>query len=221
MKVILKWVYTKSKLPNVAFTSEEMDGDIAIQIAGDLEKLGRAQEIMFVDDIGQEWTKKQFLKLNEKVKEEPHEFVIYFDGSHIPGETGAGAGVVIYFKQNGKMIRVRYNERFDLIEDNNEAEYCALYAACLRLEEMGAKHQRISLKGDSQVVLNQLSGEWPCFDEALNRWLDRIENKLKELGLEFEVEPVNLNSKEEAHKLAQQALQGTFINSLMEMPAGG
>ncbi|WP_455663153.1 reverse transcriptase-like protein [Pradoshia sp.] len=221
MKVILKWVYTKSKLPNVAFTSEEMDGDIAIQIAGDLEKLGRAQEIMFVDDIGQEWTKKQFLKLNEKVKEEPHEFVIYFDGSHIPGETGAGAGVVIYFKQNRKTIRVRYNEHFDLIEDNNEAEYCALYAACLRLEEMGAKHQRIILKGDSQVVLNQLSGEWPCFDEALNRWLDRIENKLKELGLEFEVQPVNRKANEEAHRLAQQALQGTFINSLMEMPAGG
>ena len=49
MKVTLKWVYTKSKLPNVAFTSEEMDGDSAIQIAGDLEKIGRAQEILFID----------------------------------------------------------------------------------------------------------------------------------------------------------------------------
>lgn len=221
MKVTLKWVYTKSKLPNVAFTSEEMDGDSAIQIAGDLEKIGRAQEILFIDGIGQEWTKKQFLKLNEKIKEEPHEFVIYFDGSHVPGGTEAGAGVVIYFKQNGKTVRARYNERFELIEDNNEAEYCALYAACLKLEELGAKHQRIVIKGDSQVVLNQLSGEWPCFDEALNKWLDRIENKLKELGLEFEVDPVHRKANEEAHRLAQQALQGTMINSLLEMPAGG
>lgn len=221
MKVTLKWVYTKSKLPNVPFTSEEMDGEIAIQIAGDLEKLGRAKEILFIDEIGQEWTKKQFLKLNEKVKEEPHDCVVFFDGSHVPGETAAGAGAVVYFKQNGKSLRARYNERFDLIEDNNEAEYCALYAACLRLEEIGAKHQRIIIKGDSQVVLNQLSGEWPCFDEALNRWLDRIENKLKELGLEFEVQPVNRKANEEAHRLAQQALQGTFINSQMEMPAGG
>ena len=70
-------------------------------------------------------------------------------------------------------------------------------------------------------MLNQLSGEWPCFDEALNSWLDRIENKLKELGLEFEVQPVNRKANEEAHRLAQQALQGTFINSQMEMPAGG
>lgn len=221
MKVTLRWEYTKSKLPKVTFTSEEMEGDIAIQIAGDLERIGRAQEIIFIDEIGQEWTKKQFMKLTEKTKEDPHDCMIYFDGSHIPGETAAGAGVVIYFKQNGKTVRSRYNERFDLIEDNNEAEYSALYAACLKLEEIGVRHQRIVIKGDSQVVLNQLSGEWPCFDESLNGWLDRIENKLKELGLEFEVQPVNRKANDEAHRLAQQALEGTFINSMLEMPAGG
>ncbi|MGM9931127.1 reverse transcriptase-like protein [Pradoshia sp.] len=221
MKVTLKWNYTKSKLPSVLFTSEEMDSETAVQIAADLEKIGRAKEMIFIDEIGQEWTKKQFLKLTEKTKEDPHEFVVYFDGSHVPGETSAGAGVVIYYKQNGKIFRARYNERFDQIEDNNEAEYCALYAACLKVEEMGARHQRISLKGDSQVVLNQLSGEWPCFDEALNKWLDRIENKLRELGLEYEVEPVQRKANEEAHRLAQQALQGTSINSVLEVPAGG
>ena len=63
MKVTLRWNYTKSKLPSVLFTSEEMDSETAVQIAADLEKIGRAKEMIFIDEIGQEWTKKQFLKL--------------------------------------------------------------------------------------------------------------------------------------------------------------
>ena len=37
-------------------------------------------------------------------------------------------------------------------------------------------YEAVTLRGDSQVVL-QLAGEWPCYDEHLNHYLDQIEKK--------------------------------------------
>lgn len=221
MRVSLRWTYYKSKIPQTIFTSEEMDGKDAISIANDLEKWGRSQNIIFIDDIGQEWTKKQYLKLMEEIKEEPHQVVLFFDGSHIPGTKKGSAGTAIYFEQNGKTNRLRYNEIFDYIDNNNEAEYCALYAAVRQLDHLGVHHQTITIKGDSHVVIKQLSGEWPCYEENLNKWLDRIEEELQKLGLKFQAIPINRKENTEAHKLAAQAMEGIRINSHMEIQSNG
>ena len=217
MKVILKCIYQKSKIPPITFTTEEMDSQIALQLANELESTGRWREITILDELGQEWTKKQYQKLSEEITGTPQNVTIYFDGSHRPGETIAGAGVAIYYTLNNKQYRLRSNRNFDYIEDNNEAEYCALLAAVQKLEELDVRHQKIVIKGDSQVVLKQLTGEWPCYEENLNRWLDRIEEQLKSLGLHFETMAVPRKENEEAHRLASQALEGISIDSQLEL----
>lgn len=221
MNVTVKGIYNKSKIPPITFASEEMESQFALRLVNDLESTGRWRDFIFIDELGQEWTKKQFQKLTEEIEETPQNVTIYFDGSHRPGETFAGAGIAIYYTQNNKRFRIRSNEVFDYIEDNNEAEYCALLAAVKRLDELGVKHQKIMIKGDSQVVLKQLTGEWPCYEENLNKWLDRIEEQLKNLGLHFETMAVPRKDNEEAHRLATQALEGIEIDGQLELPKMG
>lgn len=103
------------------------------------------------------------------------------------------------------------------METNNEAEYAALYFTLTILEELGVHHLPCEFIGDSQVVLKQLEGEWPCYEDVLNRWLDRIENKQKELGLEPRYTVVSRKENKEADKLASQALEGKMINSKMQI----
>ena len=50
-------------------------------------------------------------------------------------------------------------------------------------KELGVQHVPCDIKGDSQVVIKQLAGEWPCYEENLNRWIDRIEERIKKMGL--------------------------------------
>ena len=129
----------------------------------------------------------------------------------------AGLGIVIYYRQGKKKYRLRVNESIDEMETNNEAEYAALHYALNLLEEIGVHHVPCDIKGDSQVVLKQLEGEWPCYEENLNRWLDRIEEKIKRLGLKPRYQPIPRNENKEADKLATQALEGKEIDSKMQL----
>jgi len=67
------------------------------------------------------------------------------------------------------------------------------------------------------VVLNQLSGEWPCYEESLNKWLDRIEQKLTEMKINAKYTPIGRNENKEADKLATQALEEKRIYSKMQI----
>jgi ribonuclease HI len=97
------------------------------------------------------------------------------------------------------------------MDTNNEAEYAAFYYALNILEDLGVHHLSCEFKGDSQVVLKQLEGEWPCYEDALNSWLDRIEGKIKALGLIPKYTSISRKDNKEADKLATQALEGKEI----------
>ena len=113
------------------------------------------------------------------MQDEPHNVTVFFDGGYHKQEARSGLGIAIYFEQNKKKWRIRKNALLEQLDSNNEAEYAALYEAVKQLEEMGVHHQSCIFRGDSLVVLNQLSGEWPCYEEPLNKWIDRIDAKLK------------------------------------------
>lgn len=87
--------------------------------------------------------------------------------------------------------------KLEQFESNNEAEYAAFHEAVRQMDELGIHHQSCVFKGDSLVVLNQLSGEWPCMEENLNKWLDRIEAKLDKLKIIPVCKPI---SRKENHK---------------------
>lgn len=213
MKFQIEWHYESSKQKQLTFYSDFTDANEAFIIIGDLERTGRAKEIYLISEDGQRWTVKEAKKLFEEIQTEPHDITVYFDGGFHHDMQVAGLGAVIYFTQNGFPQRIRVNTQLEQIESNNESEYAAFYFAVQQLEEMGVHHIQVTFKGDSQVVLNQLAGEWPCFEETFNKYLDRIEDKLQELGIKPIYEPISRKDNEEADQLATQALQGITIAS--------
>jgi len=194
-----------------------MDGEDALIIAEDLEKTGRAHEITFTDEKELKWNKKELKKLLEEVKEEPQDVTVFFDGGFDRADKLAGIGVIVYYKQNDKHYRIRRNLLLEQLETNNESEYAAFYESLRIFEEIGVHHQTCIFKGDSQVVLNQLSGEWPCFDDVLNKWADRIEEKMETLGINPLYVSISRKENKEADALATQALEGTSIDSTIQI----
>ena len=167
--------------------------------------------------MGTVWTKKEVTKLLTQVDTEPQNVTVYFDGGFRKNEGLSGLGIAIYFEQIKKQWRIRKNSVLEQLESNNEAEYAAFYEALKQLEELGVHHQRCVFKGDSLVVLNQLSGEWPCYEQPLNRWIDQIEEKLEKLSLHPIYEQISRKANQEADHLASQALSGEEIFSKLEL----
>jgi ribonuclease HI len=217
VKYKIEWKLKIKGMEPVLFESGLVPGDDAIKIGEELERTGKAIDLTFYDELGTDWNLKQMKKLVAEIEEDPNEIIIYFDGGFQKETNQAGLGVVIYFQQGKKKYRIRVNEKFDEMETNNEAEYAAFYFALNILEEMGVHHIPCEFKGDSQVVLKQLEGEWPCFEEALNAWLDRIEKKLEALAIKPTYTPIPRNENKEADKLATQALEGKMVQSKMQI----
>lgn len=198
-------------------TTDFMPVQEALFLSEDLEKTGRIAKLNFLDETDTSWLKKHLKKYLESLKEEPHNVLIYFDGGYNEEQRLSGVGVAIYYEQNDKYFRLRKNDRLEQLNSNNEAEFAALFAAINELENLGVHHLPITVKGDSLVVINQAKGEWPCYEEEHIRWLDRIEAKIKELGLAVAYEAISRSENKEADQLATQALAETFIDATSEV----
>lgn len=217
MKYQIEWKYKVRGKQNVLFTSEWLHSELAIETGELLEKEGKASDITFIDEMNTSWSLKELRKLTAEIETEPHEVVLYFDGGYNNETNEAGLGAVIYYRQGKKKYRLRANERIEEMESNNDAEYAAIFFALNILEDLGVHHLPCDIIGDSQVVLKQLEGEWPCYEENLNQWLDRIEEKIKKLGIQPRYQAIPRKDNKEADKLASQALEGKMINSKMQI----
>ncbi|NSL52633.1 ribonuclease H family protein [Calidifontibacillus erzurumensis] len=217
MKVSIHWTYKHPKGRQVKLISDPLPASEALFLAEDFERTGRTKEIMFYDLTDQGWTKKELQQYLKGIETEPHDIVAFFDGGYDLATKKAGLGIVIYYVQNNKRYRIRKNSVVEEINSNNEAEYAALWLVIQELENLGVHHIGVTFKGDSQVVLNQLSGEWPVYEAEFNRWIDRIEGKIKSLGIKPIYEPVSRKLNKEADQLALQALKGIEINSRIEL----
>ncbi|MGG1405356.1 reverse transcriptase-like protein, partial [Bacillus velezensis] len=107
------------------------------------------------------------------------------------------------------------------LQTNNEAEYAALYEALKEVQELGASRNSITIRGDSLVVLHQLDGSWPCYDETQNEWLDKIEALLESLKLTPTYEAVNRKENQEADDLARKILSDRQIESRITLEGNG
>lgn len=216
MKVRIEWKYTKSR-EEVVFYSDEIEARRAIVIAEDLQKTGRAKEITFVDERDASWTIKEMKKYVKAVKTEPHNLIVYFDGGFDHETKMAGLGCVIYYEQDGKSYRLRRNASVEGLKSNNEAEYAALHLCTRELSLLGAHHLPVRIIGDSLVVINHLTEEWPAIEKNLSDWADKIEAELEALHLHPDYYLVNRNANKEADRLATQALNGVEIMATREM----
>lgn len=216
MKVRIEFTYKTPKSLQTQFISEELAADQAIVMVEDLERTGRAKHIVFIDQRDSTWSLKELKELLKGIETEPHNITVYFDGGFDIQTRNSGLGCAIYYEQNGTSFRLRKNAMVEELHTNNEAEYAALHLALKELEQIGAHHIPVTFIGDSQVVINHLSGEWACFEEELSKWADRVENKLRDIGIEPKYELISRKKNQEADKLATQALNGVEITSTIE-----
>ncbi|ABS21645.1 ribonuclease H family protein [Bacillus cytotoxicus] len=217
MKYKIHWQYKTKHGLQTELTTEYISIEEALQLAADFEKTGRVKTLIFYDEMNVEWTLKEMKKLSKQVEEEPQDIHLYFDGGYDVETKTAGIGICVYYKKGSSNYRIRRNAYIEGIYDNNEAEYAALQYGIHVLEELQVKYEAVRLRGDSQVVLQQLAGKWPCYDEHLNDYLDQIEQKAKQMKLKLICEPVARKQNKEAHQLATQALEGIAIDSHIEI----
>lgn len=216
MKITIEWTYHHKGVETV-FRSEEMPPAHALSVAEELMKTGRTKNILFLDEHDSTWTLKEIKKYIKEMETEPSNVTVYFDGGFNIESRISGLGCVIYFEQNGKKYRLRKNLTLDGLSSNNEAEYAALHFSVQELESLGVHHQTVRFIGDSQVVINQMSGEWPVYEKELMNWADRIDEYLNRLGIKPEFEPVSRKENEEADRLANQALDDIEIDGKIEL----
>ena len=217
MKLILEWTYKSPKGAIATFRSEAMSPAEALMIAEDVERTGRVKKLEIIDEYDSTWMIKELKKYLKELETEPHNITLYFDGGFDIQTKASGLGVAIYYEKDGKKQRLRRNAYVSGLDSNNEAEYAALHLALVELDLMDVHHQTIRIVGDSQVVINQLNGEWPAYEKNLAEWADKIEDKLRALGLKAEYELVPRKENSEADRLATQALQGTEISGVIEI----
>ncbi|MEG0448569.1 MAG: ribonuclease H family protein [Lysinibacillus sp.] len=219
MYVTIEWIYKTPKGTETMFRSDEMLAIKGVLMAEDIERTGRAKNIVFIDSLNTRWTVKEMKKYLKEVETDPHHITVYFDGGFDRSTNTSGLGCVIYFEQNGKSYRLRRNAPSAELKSNNEAEYAALNLSIVELELLNVHHMPVCFIGDSQVVINQMTDEWPVLENGLASWADRIDSKLKELGIQPEFKLVPRKENVEADKLATQALNGIEITGMIVLGA--
>ena len=218
MKLAIEWQYQTQKKQQITLKSDPIPAVHAYTFVEDMQKTGRVKDIILTDEHDSTWTFKELKKYLNELETEPHEVIVYFDGGFNREQKLSGLGAVIYFKQNSKSYRMRVNQQAEYLTSNNEAEYAALYFAVEQLEELGVHHQSIEIFGDSQVVINELNGEWAVVDSVFSKWADKIEQKLGKLGVKATYTYVERANNAEADQLANQALQGISIQAQRDLP---
>lgn len=217
MKLTLSVSYKVQSKRIVTLTSEPLALKDVKSLLPELKKQKSIIRIDMEDEFGSLWSEKELNKYLERLNEEPHEVTLYFDGGYDKNHKIAGLGTVIYFIQNNKRYRKRVNRQLDLIQNNNEAEFAALYFAIQQLEIIGVHQQSIQIQGDSMQVIHQMNDEWPVTNDAFHYWIDKIEHLLKKLGIRATYELLPRNNNKQADKLATQALAGEEIDAIYEI----
>jgi ribonuclease HI len=128
------------------------------------------------------------------------EYVLYFDGCSKGNPGRAGIGAVIY-KNN-----VEYWSSYKYIGDkrtNNEAEYSALIFGL----ESALNHniEKLSVCGDSLLVINQINGDYKVKNEKLFKLYDKVV-ELKKLFTYIDFNHVYRKDNKRADELSNIAL---------------
>jgi len=98
-----------------------------------------------------------------------------FDGGARGNPGPAGIGVVLRAKDGTELVTLG---RFIGRATNNVAEYRALITALQKAKELGAR--RVAIRGDSELVVKQMKGEYRVKNEGLRELYDEAQALLKQ-----------------------------------------
>jgi thymidine kinase/ribonuclease HI len=140
---------------------------------------------------------KKSKKLNNSVS-----VTMFFDGGSRGNPGIAGCGAVIYDESGHELSSVSFKMAGDS-NTNNEAEYKAIIIGLENLLENG--YLNAVVKGDSQLVIKQLTGEYKCKSPNLITFHDRAKFILTRFeNVKLEHIPRALNKR--ADELANMAM---------------
>ena len=133
---------------------------------------------------------------------------IYFDGGCQPTNPG-GVATSGWFITNEKGQLLA--EGAKVVADggekatNNYAEYCALGLALRHLVDEGWKGKKLTIRGDSRLIVEQGAGNWKCKAPHLKPLLEKIHQHLGALEIEegWTIHWVRRSSNGHAHQLAE------------------
>jgi ribonuclease HI len=125
-------------------------------------------------------------------------WTLYINGSVM--KTGAGAGL-LFISPHGE--HMRYAVRLHFSTSNNMAEYKALLCDLRIAIETGIK--RLDVRGDSQLVINQVMKNASCHDDKIEAYCNAVQ-ALEEKFYGIELNHVPRRYNEEADELAKIAL---------------
>lgn len=137
-------------------------------------------------------------------------YILYTDGACIGNPGQMGIGCAIY--NNNKLIKT-ISEKAGF-GTNNEAEYLAMIAGLKATTEY--KPKAIFVYSDSQLVVNQVNGEWKIKKNHLEKLCEEIFEIInKNKNICFEINWISRNYNKIADNLASSAIghnQGVFID---------
>jgi len=126
---------------------------------------------------------------------------IYTDGGARGNPGPAGAGVVILADGKRHEVKQYLGDR----QTNNWAEYEAVVIALGQLLEMGLRDRDLEFRLDSQLVVEQLEGNWKIKEPSLKEQAAKIHSLLNDFGtITFTYIPREENK--DADRLVNEAL---------------
>ncbi len=133
--------------------------------------------------------------------------IIYTDGGARGNPGPAGAGVV-FCNEKGKIFKKHSKYLGDKLT-NNEAEYLAVILALKSFKRFFsskiAKVSRVWLKSDSQLLVNQMQGNYKVKDEKIQKLFLQVWNlttEFQEVNFRF----INREKNKEADRLVNEAI---------------
>jgi ribonuclease HI len=113
---------------------------------------------------------------------------VYFDGLCQPINPGGISCYAFIVKSDGRIVHSDYGvaaKPFSEESTNNVAEYTALAKALQWLLANNFNSKKVEIKSDSQLVVNQLTGDYkvkarrilPLFKQVLLKWIPRDKNR--------------------------------------------
>jgi len=106
-----------------------------------------------------------------------HESLWHLEFDGLVNKLGVGAGVWIYNMENNHVEGHAFRLNFKCT--NNMVEYEALILGLQLVRKLGAK--RVSIMGDSELIIKQINGEYSVNNPRLGRYRDTILDLIKDL----------------------------------------
>jgi ribonuclease HI len=124
-------------------------------------------------------------------------WVLFFDGSVC--NQGQCIGYIV---RSPHGVEQEFSIRLKFACTNNQAKYEALLSGLELLSDVGAR--QVDIFGDSQLVVQQISGESQCLDGTLNEYREKCLYILTRMEY-FNINHISQEDNKRANALAQQA----------------